>query len=156
ADDVAGVPGPAPTRLAVGVGALVAGPPGVGAPLPDVAMHVVQAPGVGLLAAHRRVVAGGVALEPSAGAPRLPVVAETVVAGRPGPAGILPFRLRRQADHLLVADQLPLAQLDRHLGAEVVGLLPAHHLDGVARALPAAGVLAHHRLVKLLRHLVAG
>src|SRR5438067_13314985 len=51
-------------RAAVGRGALVVVVPGVRRPLPDVAVHVVQAPGVRLLLAHRRVLALGVAVEP--------------------------------------------------------------------------------------------
>src|SRR5207237_5758377 len=63
ADDV--LPGVlADPGAAVCGGPLVAGVPAVCRPLPDVAVHVVQPPGVRLLGADRRVVALRVALEP--------------------------------------------------------------------------------------------
>src|SRR5262249_4714542 len=67
------------------------------APLGDVAVHVVQAPWVGLLLADlvRQVV--GVPGEPRVVAEFARVVAEAVGSGGAGAAGPLPLRLRRQA-----------------------------------------------------------
>src|SRR5205814_1563042 len=91
------VSGEWPSR--VGRGPLVAGVPAVGRPLPDVAVHVVQAPGVRLLGADRRVVALRVALEPAVVADP-GGAAEREVRFRAGAAGVLPLGLRRQADDL--------------------------------------------------------
>src|SRR5205823_5933717 len=94
---------------AVGGGALVVGVPAVRRPLPDVAVHVVQAPRVRLLGADRRVVALGVALEPAVVADAGGAAAERVGRGGAGPAGVLPLGLRRQADHLVIFDELAFA-----------------------------------------------
>src|SRR5438046_2709766 len=52
-------------RAAVRRGVLVVVVPGVRGPLPDVAMHVIQAPRIRLLLADRRVLAFRVAIEPA-------------------------------------------------------------------------------------------
>src|SRR5262249_26791926 len=104
-------------RRAVGRGALVAGRPGVAAPLPDVAVQVVQPPRVGLLAADRRVLALGVGAVPGMGAQVGDPVAERVGGGGACAAGVLPLRLAGQADLLAGRDQLARAEQGRDLAA---------------------------------------
>src|SRR5262249_17419353 len=77
---------------------LVGRRPGVGAPLPDVAVHVVQTPGIGLLAADGRVLALRVGLVPGVGAQVGLPVAEGPGGGGASAAGVLPLRLAGQTD----------------------------------------------------------
>src|SRR5262245_43005272 len=78
---------------AIGGSALVIRVPGVLTPLPDVAVQVVQAPGVRLLAADRRIFPLRVALEPGVILQVGRVVAERIARVRAGAASVLPFRL---------------------------------------------------------------
>src|SRR5262249_37496515 len=61
------------------------------APLPDVAVHVVQAPGVGPLQADRVGPAPGIGLGPGAGVQFGRVVAEAVSGPGAGTASVFPF-----------------------------------------------------------------
>src|SRR5262249_40950038 len=92
-------------RRAVGGDVFQGVVPGVGAPLADVAVDVVQAPGVGLLLADGRVVAWRVLVVPGVFAYVLDF-AERVSGLGAGAAGILPLGLAGQADDLLVAEEL--------------------------------------------------
>src|SRR5262249_29656876 len=86
--------------------AFVTGMPAILAPLPDVAVHVVEVPGVRLLLADGRIFALRVGLVPGVGAELLRLVAEAVfTVARAGPAGVFPLRLGRQADHLVILQQ---------------------------------------------------
>src|SRR5262249_15538408 len=143
------------TSRAVGRRAFERITPRIGAPLPHVAVHVVEAPRVRLLLADGRIVALRVAGEPRVFTDVLRIVAEGIARLGPGAAGVFPLGLPRQANDLIRTDQLAFLQLLRHLAAELVRLVPAHHLDRVAHALPLARILADHRLVQLLRYLVA-
>src|SRR5439155_26142790 len=112
------------------------------APLPDVAVHVVQAPDVRretprrrrLLAAH----AGAVAAVGVGAVVVGQVGAEDLAAGErrggAGAAGVLPLSLRRQAVELPLA----LAQLHQ----ERLAVVPRHLLDGAGVAPEAARVVA--------------
>src|SRR5207245_2743379 len=85
------------TRASVRWRVLVVRMPRIGAPFPHVAMHVVEAPGVGLLDADGRVVALGVAREPGILAQVVDIITERKCGGRAGAAAVLPLRFRRQA-----------------------------------------------------------
>src|SRR5208283_2702727 len=80
---------------AVGRSAFIAGVPGIRAPFPDIAVHVVQAPGVRFLLADRGILALGVALEPGVVLQVIGLVAERPGSDGSRPAGIFPFCLRR-------------------------------------------------------------
>src|SRR5262249_37853394 len=67
----------------------------VPAPLGDVAVHVVKAPGVGLATADRVGVVARVAGVPGVGVQLLDVVDAGPARRGAGPAGVLPFRLGR-------------------------------------------------------------
>src|SRR5262249_28179194 len=110
---------------------LVRGRPTVLAPLADVTVHIIQAPGGAFLLPHGRVVAGGVVLEPAVFAQVGDLVAEGPACRGGGLAAILPLGLAGQADLLVLVDELRLAQLVGQLLAEVAGLGDVHHLDGV-------------------------
>ena len=139
----------------------------VGDPLPHVAVHVVQTELVGDVRPHlaRSVHARAAVV----GELRRDLVAEVILLvgpRRPGAAGVLPLRLRRQtvrpARALLL---LTLAELLE----EVLRLVPRHVLDGEVFQVPVgdvgharlagavaavvAGVVAHDLLPLLLRHL---
>ena len=66
------------------------------APLGHVAVHVEEAPRIGLLLADGMRLLGGVVGEPGEVAELPRFVAERVVGIGPGPAGVFPFRLGRQ------------------------------------------------------------
>src|ERR1700722_850313 len=85
---------------------LVIGLPGIEAPFPDVAVHVIKAPAGGQLLSGRRIVAGGIVLEPTVLAEILDVVAEGIGGRRPGPAAIFPLRLGRETNQLVLGDEL--------------------------------------------------
>ena len=70
----------------------------IGAPLPDVAVHVVQSPGVRLLLAHRMRLAAGVALEPTVLRQLGFAIAKTIPRCRARAAGVFPLCLGRQAE----------------------------------------------------------
>ena len=127
-------------------------------PFPQVAVHVVQAPRIGLLRADRRIVARGVARVPA-------VVAELRSASSPNEYFVVvPARAayshsasRRQADHLRRLDQLCRPASARSPCAQnCLRLVERQHLDRVPLALPAAGIAAHHRFPQVLRHFVLG
>src|SRR5207249_2618269 len=77
---------------------LVGSVPGVLTPFPDVAVHVVETPGIRSFLADGRVVALGVARKPGVVAEQRRVVAERIRRGRAGPAGVFPLGLGRQPD----------------------------------------------------------
>ena len=87
-------------RAAIAWGATVSFVETILCPLPHVATHVIQAPGVGLLAGHWHRLLATVA---SPYCHVVPVVATTVHLANPGTAGVLPFRLAGQAE-LLATD----------------------------------------------------
>src|SRR5262245_64838727 len=87
------------------------------APLRDVAVHVVQAPGVGLLLADLLGRPLGVALEPGVLSQLARIVAEVIGRRRAGPAGPLPLGLGRQTIDLARLLRQPTAILH----AAVVG-----------------------------------
>src|SRR5207247_2042586 len=99
------------------------------APLPDVAVHIVKAPGVGWKATDRRCLFTidallAVAIDEVAVVIRLIRIerrAEVIGRRRPGPARVFPLRLRRQAIWLLV--------LGAQLFAERLAIVPGNLLD---------------------------
>src|SRR5262245_3297379 len=148
----------------------------VPAPLGHVAVHVVEAPGVGLLRPDRMGRAGGVVGTPGVGGQRLDVLAAAPARLAAGAAGVLPFGLGRQTvarpapyrdgvalAYLVVRRQaVPLAETV----AEAHRLDPRYRLDRPGARVGAldlflvaaplgegAGVGAHHLLELLLRDL---
>ena len=79
--------------------------PGVFAPFPQVAVYVVQLPGVGTLHADGGVIARRIAGEPAVVVQVVGIVAEREFRFRAGPGGEFPFGLARQADHLSRLDE---------------------------------------------------
>src|SRR5262249_39330377 len=105
ADDEA-VPLVRPGRVLAGAVQVIVAAETIAAPVPAVSVHVEQAEGVGRIAAARRrpaaMLAGRGATEKSVvvvGLPRsqAPAEGERPVRRAPGPTGVLPLGLRRQA-----------------------------------------------------------
>src|SRR5688572_29438672 len=63
----------------------------VATPFPNIAVHVVQSPGVGFLLPHRMGHVAGVVVKPGEVLQRLRITAETVFGGTAGAAGVLPL-----------------------------------------------------------------
>src|SRR5581483_9109069 len=82
------------TRVLLGTRLIIALVIHVVAPLGHVAVHVEQAPGVGLLLADRMRLLGGIIDKPGIVAQLSGLAAEGVVRIRSSPASIFPFRLR--------------------------------------------------------------
>ena len=123
------------------------------APLPNVSMHVEKAKGVPPPLADRPGLAirgrapRGVVAENGC------VAAKTVTRGAAGAAGVLPFRLRRQA--IQGAHRFLFGQFTEP-AAELHGIVPTHVIDGTVGIAPElARVIAHHALVFRLGYLVA-
>ncbi len=132
------------------------------APLPDVTVHVVEAPAIGPLPADRLRLALRMRLEPGVLRQLAVGVAEAVFPGAAGAAGVLPLRLGRQPVAVGVEVALPGGQVVaggqpvelRAAVAEADGVGPLRPLDGVLRRLPLRRVDAHHLLIEFLRHRV--
>src|SRR5262249_27498001 len=131
----------------------------IAAPLPDVAMHVVDPPRIGLLSAD----AEGLPQDAGTGHWRSPfrgpvprvvrenveVVTEAEQPRRPRPAGMFPLRLSRQRIAPAGGDPARLTFLPGELRAKADGVFPAHPRGGKVVAgdpVPAPRFSPHHPL----------
>lgn len=114
----------------------------VGAPLPDVAVHVVEPPGVGFLLPDRVCGVAAVVRVPSIVAQLPPVVAETVSGCGSGPAGVFPLCLGRQPELLVRPGRDPFA--------EYLDLGPTDLFYRVRLAFEFARVRPHDRCILFL------
>src|SRR5262249_31368811 len=110
-------------RVAQAHVAVVFGVVAVPAPFGDVAVHVVKAPRVGLFLADGVGAVVGVLRKPGVVPQVVGVLAEVPARLRAGPAGVLPFRLGRQAVALAPLDCHELfRQVDLVIARQAVGL----------------------------------
>src|SRR5262249_47808032 len=79
---------------------VIGGMPRVLAPLPNVAMHIIKAPGVRLFSADRWILALRIRTVPSKVFEVLNAVAEAVARVGIGPASVFPLGFRRQTNDL--------------------------------------------------------
>ena len=115
------------------------------APFRNVAVHVVQPPGVGLLLTNRVRLVTTVSPVPASDVQRGLIPAGVIRRLGSGAAGIFPLSLGRKSIPLLLLSAKPLAEFLR--------LMPRDMLDRQIVAFKKAGVGSHDLLPLLLRHL---
>ena len=125
-------------------------------PFPQIPMHVVQAPRIRFLRAHRRIVAGRIAGEPGVFAQPGRIVAEGVLGRRSRTGRVVPFRVGGQTNELVFRDQTGAPEERRRGLTEITGLRQRNHLDRISLPFPAAGIIAHYGLPQVLRNFVLG
>ena len=126
---------------------------GVLAPLPDVAVHVEQTPGVRSLGADIACLRAGISLVPTVAVECIFVITKGVASRRSGPAGVLPFRLCGQAILIphgpgIIARVEPFAERFRIVPRDLLDRLGAL----ASFELPGGG--AHHGVILALSDLV--
>src|SRR5262245_33612296 len=138
----------------------------IAAPFADVAIHIVQSPGVGQLPSNFVRPVGIVHVPGEFADPRL-VLAEAVSRWRPRAASVLPLRLRRQAVFPPRREPPGFSLLLAEQAAELDGILPRDafdrelvHIDSGRQCVAApaarkeAGIVVHHLAILALRYLV--
>src|SRR5262249_12961862 len=120
------------------------------APFPDAAVHVVKSPHIwkfffpriGKNGVARFMLLSEKTIEPSVFRKFIYFIAEMVSSVRTSSACVFPFGFRRQAHNFVDADQLEIAQFERHLGAERDGVVPIDHFRGIESTPTSARMLA--------------
>src|SRR5207302_789 len=110
------------------------------APLPDVAVHVEEVPAVGRFLTYRLGLALRMRLEPGVVRQLGFAIAETILAGSAGAAGIFPFGLGGQPIAVGLEVALPGFQIVARCQAIQLGALVAE-ADGIGPLRPFHGVL---------------
>src|SRR5262249_26892565 len=115
-------------------------------PLPHIAMHIVQAPGIRLQLPYRMGLAIGILAVPGI-LPQLPgVVSKAIRRRRTGARSVLPLRFRWQA-----IQRMPFARIES--ANKRLYVLPGHHFHWPVRvARELAGIVVHHRFPLALRY----
>src|SRR5262245_10890392 len=117
-------------------------------PFLDIAIHVIESPGIGLQLPHWVRLPSCILVIPGIASQLARIIAKTPPSRRPGTCCILPLRLRRQAIH---SPAFPAIEPTD----ELLHVVPGDVFNGPVRvARESAGIGPHHGLPLALCHLV--